>query len=84
MPLGYSLDNIGPMARTARDCALMLQVLAGYDPQDPCSASCRYRIWPRALTAGSTNVRIGVPRAYFLEAPDLNAEVKQAVQSGAG
>jgi aspartyl-tRNA(Asn)/glutamyl-tRNA(Gln) amidotransferase subunit A len=38
VPLGYSLDNIGPMARTARDCALMLQVLAGYDAADPCSA----------------------------------------------
>src|ERR1700730_1599564 len=37
VPLGYSLDNIGPMARTARDCALMLQVLAGFDPLDPCS-----------------------------------------------
>ena len=37
MPLGYSLDNIGPMARTARDCAIMLQVMAGYDPLDLCS-----------------------------------------------
>ena len=35
VPLGYSLDHIGPMARTARDCAIMLQVMAGYDPLDP-------------------------------------------------
>ena len=39
MPLGYSLDNIGPMAHTVRDCALMLQVMAGYDPNDECSVN---------------------------------------------
>src|ERR1700730_8450746 len=35
-PLGYSLDNVGPMASTVYDCALMLQVLAGFDPLGPC------------------------------------------------
>ena len=39
VPLGYSLDNIGPMARSARDCAIMLQVLAGYDASD--AVCCR-------------------------------------------
>src|SRR5215213_6826865 len=37
VPLGYSLDHIGPMARSARDCAIMLQVMAGYDPADASS-----------------------------------------------
>src|SRR5205807_10084326 len=35
VPLGYSLDHVGPLARSAWDCAAMLQVLAGHDPSDP-------------------------------------------------
>src|SRR5436309_9677948 len=38
LPLGFSLDPAGPMAWTAEDCAIMLQVMAGYDPRDPASA----------------------------------------------
>lgn len=38
VPLGYSLDNIGPMARSARDCALMLNAMAGYHASDACAA----------------------------------------------
>ena len=38
VPLGFSLDNIGPMARSARDCAVMLNALAGYDASDACAA----------------------------------------------
>ena len=37
-PAAFSLDHIGPMAWSAEDCAIMLQVLAGYDPKDPASA----------------------------------------------
>ena len=45
-PRGYSLDHIGPMARTARDCAAMLQVLAGYHASDP---DCADRAGARLL-----------------------------------
>ncbi|HEY3058853.1 MAG TPA: amidase [Chloroflexota bacterium] len=77
--LGYSLDNIGPMARTARDCALMLQVLAGFDPLDPCSASAPVPDLLGSLDAGLAGVRIGIPREYFFDAPELNGEIKQTV-----
>jgi aspartyl-tRNA(Asn)/glutamyl-tRNA(Gln) amidotransferase subunit A len=61
-PLGYTYDHIGPMARSAQDCALMLAVMAGYDASDPmCS--------PRTLTGQLsfepgplTGLRIGVDR----------------------
>jgi aspartyl-tRNA(Asn)/glutamyl-tRNA(Gln) amidotransferase subunit A len=38
MPLSHSLDTIGPLARSAEDCALLLQAIAGFDPRDPLSA----------------------------------------------
>ena len=37
-PLSYTLDHCGPLTRTVEDCAIMMQALAGYDPQDPASA----------------------------------------------
>jgi aspartyl-tRNA(Asn)/glutamyl-tRNA(Gln) amidotransferase subunit A len=79
VPLGYSLDNIGPMARTARDCALMLQVLAGHDPADPCSADRPVPDYAASLTGSLKGVRVGVPRDYFFTVPELDAEVKAAV-----
>ena len=79
VPLGYSLDNIGPMARTVYDCAVMLQVLAGFDPLDPCSVSVAVPDMLASLDGSVAGLRIGVPREHFLDVPELNAEVKQAV-----
>jgi aspartyl-tRNA(Asn)/glutamyl-tRNA(Gln) amidotransferase subunit A len=79
VPLGYSLDNIGPMARTARDCALMLQVLAGFDPLDPCSVNAPVPDMLAGLQGSAQGIRIGVPREYFFDAPDLHPEVRLAV-----
>jgi aspartyl-tRNA(Asn)/glutamyl-tRNA(Gln) amidotransferase subunit A len=78
VPLGYSLDHIGPMAHTMRDCALMLQVLAGFDPLDPGSAQLPVPDFQAELTGTMNGLRIGLPREYF-EPSELNAEVKQAV-----
>ena len=65
VPLSYSLDHIGPMARTMRDCAVMLQVLAGFDPLDPCSVSIEVPDYLAGLKAKVAGVRIGVPREFF-------------------
>jgi aspartyl-tRNA(Asn)/glutamyl-tRNA(Gln) amidotransferase subunit A len=79
VPLGYSLDNIGPMTRTARDCALMLQVMAGYDPLDPCSVDVPVPRMDTPPDEGLQGVRIGIPREYFFTVAQLNDEVKAAV-----
>ncbi len=79
VPLGYSLDNIGPMARSVEDCALMLQVIAGYDPADPCSVDVRVPDYGAAMTGSVAGLRVGVPTAYFFDAPGLIPEVKTAV-----
>ena len=78
VPLGYSLDNIGPMAHTARDCALLLQVLAGFDPADPSSAAVPVPDMLSRLDGSLAGVRIGVPREYFFD--NLNSEIEQAVR----
>jgi aspartyl-tRNA(Asn)/glutamyl-tRNA(Gln) amidotransferase subunit A len=79
VPLGYSLDNIGPMARTAVDCAVLLQVLAGFDGSDPNSADLPVPDMLSGLDGVARGLRIGIPRDYFFEAPELNPEIKQAV-----
>lgn len=60
IPLGYSLDHIGPMARSAADCALMLEALAGYDPSDLTCVTEPVDAYTAALTGDLTGLRIGV------------------------
>jgi aspartyl-tRNA(Asn)/glutamyl-tRNA(Gln) amidotransferase subunit A len=81
VPLGYSLDNIGPLARSARDCAIMLQAIAGYDGSDPCSADIGVPEYLAALSGSLAGLRIGVPTRYFFDAPGLEPEVKAAVEA---
>ena len=79
VPLGYSLDGINPMARSAYDCALILQVIAGYDPKDPTTVDVAVPDYVAAMTGDVTGVRIGIPMAYFFDSPDLSAEQKDNV-----
>lgn len=60
VPLGYSLDHVGPLARSAADCALLLSVLAGPDTEDPYSADVPVADYPAALTGDLDGLTIGV------------------------
>jgi aspartyl-tRNA(Asn)/glutamyl-tRNA(Gln) amidotransferase subunit A len=60
VPLGYSLDHIGPLARSARDCAVMLQQLAGYDSSDATAIATPVPDYVGALTGDLTGLTIGV------------------------
>jgi aspartyl-tRNA(Asn)/glutamyl-tRNA(Gln) amidotransferase subunit A len=62
VPLGYSLDRVGPIARSARDCALMLGVLAGRDPSDMTSIDISVPDYVGALTGDLSGMRVGVDR----------------------
>jgi aspartyl-tRNA(Asn)/glutamyl-tRNA(Gln) amidotransferase subunit A len=64
VPLGYSLDHIGPMARSAKDCAAMLAVIAGYDPSDETCVDRPVDDYLGALNGDLHGVRIGVERAH--------------------
>ncbi|MGH7048124.1 MAG: amidase [Stellaceae bacterium] len=59
-PAAYTLDHIGPMAWTAEDCALLLQVLAGHDPRDPASAKRPVADYTAELGRGVRGLKIGV------------------------
>jgi aspartyl-tRNA(Asn)/glutamyl-tRNA(Gln) amidotransferase subunit A len=77
--LSWTLDHTGPMARTVEDCALLLQGLAGYDPADPASSREPVGDYVATLGQGVRGLRIGVPRAYFLDG--LHAEVGAAFEA---
>lgn len=60
VPLGYSYDHIGPMARSAADCAVLLAVLAGHDARDATSVDRPVDDYTSGLTGSLAGVRIGV------------------------
>jgi aspartyl-tRNA(Asn)/glutamyl-tRNA(Gln) amidotransferase subunit A len=66
IPSAYSLDTIGPIARSVEDAAIMLQVIAGYDPQDSITVAAPVPDYMAALTQPIRNLRVGIPRDYFL------------------
>jgi len=64
-PLSPSLDHVGPIARTALDCALLLRCMAGYDPRDDSSADEPVPDYLKGLE--ETRTTLAVPRNYFLD-----------------
>jgi aspartyl-tRNA(Asn)/glutamyl-tRNA(Gln) amidotransferase subunit A len=80
-PLSWSLDHPGPMAKTAADVALAMNVLAGRDHRDPATSSAPVPDYVRALRGGLERIRVGVPTGYFFEDldPEVRASVKRAI-----
>jgi len=82
---GSSLDQIGPMARTARDCATMLQVIAGHDPKDSTSAPRFVPDFTAEVEARKDlkGLRIGLPEEYWGEGitDEVRARCQEAVDA---
>ncbi len=74
-----SLDQIGPLALSAEDVALVLPYLAGHDPQDSTSAAVPVPDYHAALRGDLRGLRVGVPKEYFVTG--LDPEVHHAVQT---
>ena len=68
-----SLDQAGPMARTSEDCALMLNVMAGFDPRDSTSVDTPVDDYTANLSDSIKGLKIGLPKEYLSD--DLNPEV---------
>ena len=78
MAFGSSLDQIGPMARNVTDCALLLEVIAGYDRRDSTSVPEEVPCYREQLDQGVEGLKIGVPEEYWGEG--LDPEVRSAVE----
>lgn len=82
VPSAYSMDTIGPIARTVEDATALLQILAGYDPLDAITLPQPVPDYMQALSAPISQLRIGVPRQYFFERlhPDVSSAVEEAIR----
>ncbi len=81
-PLASSLDTVGPMTRTARDAALVMNAIAGYDGRDPSSARAPAEDFTDSLDRGIVGVRIGIPDEFFYDV--IDPEVSEAICDAAG
>ena len=75
-----SLDQAGPMARDVRDCAIMLEAMAGFDPKDATSLDLEVPRWEAGLNASLKGKRVGIPKEYRVD--DMPAEIDALWQRG--
>ena len=75
-----SLDQGGPMAQTAEDCALMLNVMSGFDPMDSTSAQRENEDFTAGLNNSIQGLKIGVPKEYMSD--DLDPQIAERIQAG--
>jgi aspartyl-tRNA(Asn)/glutamyl-tRNA(Gln) amidotransferase subunit A len=73
MPLSQSLDTVGPLARSAEDCALLLGLMVGEDPDDPTAIAGPLPDYMAATRQPMRGLRIGVPNSFYVD--DLDSEV---------
>jgi len=83
MPLGFSLDHMGPLAPTSRDCAAVLNILAGHDPRDAYSSSRPFNPIQIEAHPNLTGLRVGFSEEFLLEGvdPEIRAMVLSAVRA---
>lgn len=81
IPLSWSLDHAGPMARRVRDVAILYQVIAGYDPSDPFSVNMPVEDVLANLAQGVQGWRVALAKDAYFE--DVDPEVLEAVQQAA-
>ncbi len=79
-PMSPSLDTVGPLTRTAEDCALMLGAIAGHDRRDPCSLDAAVPDYTAGIKDGVRGLRLGLDRRFFFYERVSN-EVRSAAEA---
>ena len=76
-----SLDQIGPITKDVEDCAILLNGISGYDPNDSTSVNIEVPDHKKSLIKDVKGIRIGIPKEYFIEGidPDVEKAVTQAM-----
>ena len=77
--LSWTLDHAGPMTKTVADAAVILQAIAGHDPEDPTTTRDPVPDYMKSLTGSVKGLRIGVPTNYFFDG--VNAQTVAAVRA---
>ena len=80
-PLAFSLDHVGPLTRTVRDNALVLEVLAGHDPLDPGSISTASVGYTAELDRGVRGLKIGIIRHFYARDMEGDAEMVAGIEA---
>jgi aspartyl-tRNA(Asn)/glutamyl-tRNA(Gln) amidotransferase subunit A len=77
-----SLDQAGPMAKTVRDCAILLEAMAGFDPKDSTSLDLPVPQWEKHLSSDLKGKRVGIPREYRIDGvpAEINALWDQGIE----
>jgi aspartyl-tRNA(Asn)/glutamyl-tRNA(Gln) amidotransferase subunit A len=78
VPVSWTFDTVGPLARTAEDCALLLEAIAGHDPEDPTTVHEPVPRWSEELEGGVDGLRVGVI-AHLIEGDALDERVGAVV-----
>ncbi|HXQ32079.1 MAG TPA: amidase [Steroidobacteraceae bacterium] len=79
MPLSWSTDHVGPLARTAQDLARLLTIIAGHDAADPSSSRRPVPDYEAALAGGVGGLRVGIALNYFFDG--IDAEVRRVLEA---
>ena len=77
LPRVWSLDTVGPLTRTVRDCARLTAVIAGADPHDPTASTLPVPRYEKLLDGHVRGLKIGVPRNHYYEG--ITADVQRAM-----
>ena len=82
MPLSHTLDHVGPLTRTVRDCALLTQTIAGADPNDRTCSTREVGDYLSDLETLPKGLKVGVPSNYFYDPvhPEVRARMDESVQ----
>ncbi|MGH3144962.1 MAG: amidase, partial [Rubrobacter sp.] len=81
-PLSWTLDHVGPITRTVEDNAMMLNALAGHDPEDPYSVDLAEEDFARDLRRDLRGTRVGMPKSFYFEhvEEEVETRVREAVE----
>lgn len=83
VPMSSTFDNVGPLARTVEDCALLLNAIAGPDPLDPTSLDEPVPDFAAGIESGVAGLRLGIEPSFFLSSrvtPDVREAVMDALE----